>query len=126
MLQIDLCERRGSGYDRAVEAIEAMYLPPYKAENGTNFTRITLFPKKVFKTMTMQEKVLASYQHACLLYENGEELNNQTLRERFNLEKNKSSVASRIISETIACGLIKAASTENESKKFSTYIPFYG
>ena len=29
-----LCERRGSGYDRAVEAIEKMGLPGYQTESG--------------------------------------------------------------------------------------------
>lgn len=75
--------------------------------------------------MTPQEKVQACYQHACLLYENGEELNNQSLRERFDLDKNKSSVASRIIAEAVSDGLLKPADEENEAKKFSTYIPYY-
>ena len=126
MLQVDLCERRGSGFDRAVAGIEEMYLPPYKVENGSNFTRVNMFPKKAFKDMTPQEKVQACYQHACLLFENGEELNNQSLRERFDLDKNKSSVASRIIAEAVEEGLLKPADEENEAKKFSTYIPFYG
>lgn len=126
MLQVDLCERRGSGFDRAVAGIEEMCLPPYKVENGSNFTRVTMFPKKAFKDMTPQEKVQACYQHACLLFENGEELNNQSLRERFDLDKNKSSVASRIIAEAITEGLLKQADEENEAKKFSTYIPYYG
>ena len=126
MLQVDLCERRGSGFDRAVAGIEEMYLPPYKVENGSNYTRVTMFPKKAFKDMTPQEKVQACYQHACLLFENGEELNNQSLRERFDLDKNKSSVASRIIAEAVEEGLLKPADEENEAKKFSTYIPYYG
>ena len=125
MLQVDLCERRGSGFDRAVAGIEEMCLPPYKVENGSDFTRVTMFPKKAFKEMTPQEKVQACYQHACLLYENGEELNNQSLRERFDLDKNKSSVASRIIADAITEGLLKPADEENEAKKFSTYIPYY-
>ena len=126
MLQVDLCERRGSGYDRAVEGIESMCLPPYKVEAGENYTRVTIYQKKSFKEMTPKERLIACYQHACILFEKGEEMNNQSLRERFELDKNKSSVASRIIAEAVAKELLKPAHEENEAKKFSTYIPYYG
>ena len=46
--------------------------------------------------------------------------------ERFELSKNDSSVASRIISDTMEAGLIKPADIETASKKYMTYIPFYG
>ncbi len=51
--------------------------------------------------MTKQEKIEVCYQHACLMYEDNMAINNQSLRERFRLDKNKSSVAARIISDTI-------------------------
>lgn len=63
MFQLGICERRGSGIDRAIEAVE---------------------------------KISACYQHACLMYEDGE------------------------------AGLIKPADNETTSKKYLTYIPFYG
>jgi len=126
LLLIDICEKRGSGYDRAVEAIEAMNLPPYKTESGDKFTRVTLYPLKALKDMTQEEKIQACYQHTCLLYENNLTLTNQAVRERFGLEKNKNSVASRIISDTVERGLIIPANNENTSKKFTSYIPFYG
>jgi len=125
MLVIDMCERRGSGYDRAVGSIEAMFLPPYKAESGDNYTRITMYPKKKFNDMSQQDKLNACYQHACLLYENGQELSNTSLRERFNLDAHKSSVVSRVISDAITNNMIKPSTEGNQSKKFSTYIPFY-
>lgn len=126
MLQLGLCERRGSGIDRAVEALEKMFLPAYKAESGDDFTRITLYPQKAISAMTREERIEACYQHACLMYEDGEKINNQSVRERFELTKNDSSVASRIISDTMDAGLIKPADIETASKKYMTYIPFYG
>lgn len=93
MFQLGICERRGSGIDRAIEAVE---------------------------------KISACYQHACLMYEDGEAVNNQSVRERFELNKNDSSIASRIISDTVEAGLIKPADNETTSKKYLTYIPFYG
>jgi len=126
LLILNICERRGSGYDRAVEAIEAMNLPPYKVESGKNFTRLTLYPQKALRYMTQTEKIQACYQHACLLYEEGLELNNASLRKRLELDNKQSSVASRIISDTVNAGLIKVANEDIRSKKYATYIPYYG
>ena len=114
MFTLGVCERRGSGIDRAIAAVEEMFLPPVK------------FPQKSLKDMTKQEKISACYQHACLVYENGDRINNKSVRERFELSKNDSSVASRIISDTLESGLIKPADIETASKKYMTYIPYYG
>jgi len=126
MLQLDMCERRGSGYDRAVAAIEEMKLPAYKAQSGDDYTRVYLYPQKSLNDMTRDEKVTACYQHACLLYEDNKTLNNQAVRERFGLDKNKNSVASRIIADAVEQGLLKPFDEKNLSKKFTAYIPFYG
>lgn len=123
---LGICERRGSGIDRAVEAIEKMFLPAAKITKGENFTRVFLFPKKDLKNMTKSEKINACYQHTCLMYEDNKAINNQSIRERFNLDKNKSSVASRIIADTVEAGLIKLADADITSKKYATYIPYYG
>ena len=126
MLQLDMCERRGSGYDRAVAAIEEMLLPAYKVQSGDDYTRVFMFPMKALKDMTKEEKVIACYQHACLLYENNLNLTNQAVRERFGLDKNKSSVASRIIADTVERGFLKVSDEQNTSTKYVSYIPFYG
>ena len=85
-----------------------------------------MFPMKALKDMTKEEKVIACYQHACLLYENNLNLTNQAVRERFGLDKNKSSVASRIIADTVERGLLKVSDEQNTSTKYVSYIPFYG
>jgi len=126
MFTLGICERRGSGIDRAIAAVEKMYLPPVKFTKSEQHTRVFMYPQKSLKEMTKQEKISACYQHACLMYEDGEKINNQSVRERFELSKNDSSVASRIISDTMDAGLIKPADIETASKKYMTYIPFYG
>lgn len=123
---LGICERRGSGIDRAVEAIEKMFLPAAKITKGANFTRVFLYPRKKLSDMTKNEKIDACYQHACLMYEDNKAINNQSIRERFNLDKNKSSIASRIIADTLEAGLIKLADSNITSKKYATYIPYYG
>ena len=125
MLQLGLCERRGSGVDRAVEALEKMNLPAYKAESGDDFTRITLFPQKPMSDMTKEERIEACYQHCCLTYADNMTMNNQSLRERFGLNKNQGTIASHIISDTVSKGLIKSANPDSESRKYVSYIPFY-
>lgn len=125
MLQLGLCERRGSGVDRAVEALEKMNLPAYKAESGNDFMRISLFPKKSISDMTREERIDACYQHCCLTYADNLTMNNQSLRDRFGLNKNQGTIASHIISDTVSKGLIKPSNPDSESRKFVSYVPFY-
>lgn len=126
MFTLGICERRGSGIDRAIAAVEEMNLPPVKFTKSEQHTRVFMYPQKSLKDMTKQEKISACYQHACLVYEDGKRINNQSLRERFELSKNDSSIASRIISDTLEAGLIKPADIETASKKYMSYIPYYG
>lgn len=125
MLLLNLCERRGSGIDRAIEAVEKMLLPPVKFQTLDDYTRVSLFPQKPLNEMTKQEKISACYQHACLMWEDNVTINNQSIRERFGLNKNQSSVASRILSDAMDMKLVKPADEESASKKFSAYVPFY-
>lgn len=118
-------EGTGRGVDRAVEALEKMLLPAYKAESGDDFTRITLYPQKGISAMTREERIEACYQHCCLAYADNETMNNQSVRERFGLNKNQGTIASHIISDTLSKGLIKSANPESESRKFVSYVPFY-
>ncbi len=125
MLLLNLCERRGSGVDRAIEAVEKMFLPPVKFQTLDDYTRVTLFPQKSLSEMTKREKIMACYQHACLMFEDNVAISNQSIRDRFGLNKNQSSIASRILADAVEEKLIKPANEESLSKKFSTYVPFY-
>lgn len=125
LFTVHICERRGSGMDRAVAAIEKMRLPAYEAESGDFFTRLTLYPRKPLEQMSKEERIQACYQHTCLLYEDRQPCNNQSIRERFGLDKNRVATASHIISDTIAAGLIKTKVPEGMSKRYAIYIPFY-
>ena len=100
-----------------------------RRENPQKFEEIhhSKYYPKLYKGAKGQVPVTtACYQHACLIYEDGGSINNQSVRERFELSKNDSSIASRIISDTVDAGLIKPADIETASKKYMTYIPFYG
>jgi len=126
MLLLRFCEKRGSGIDYVIEEIEKYGLPPVEFTRSEQHTSVTLFPLKPFSKMTKEEKVMACYQHACLLYEDRKTINNQSVRERFGIDKNNSAVASRIIADTVETGFIKLSDKNNASKKFASYFPYYG
>ena len=104
---------------------EKMLLPAYKAESGTDLTRSTLYPQKKIDEMTREERIAACYQHCCLTYADNVPMNNQSLRERLGLNKNQGTIASHIIADTVAQGLIKTSKPNSDSRKFVTYVPFY-
>ena len=122
MLLLHLCERRGSGVDRAMEA---MLLPPVKFQNLEDYTRVTLYPQKPLTDMTKKERIEACYQHACLMWEDNNPINNQSVRDRFGLNKNQAPTATRILADTMEAGLIKTSDDDFVSRKYSIYVPFY-
>jgi predicted HTH transcriptional regulator len=125
LLLLRICERRGSGVDRAIAALEEALLPPPKFTKGENFTRVFIYAPQKLSAMSKADKIRACYQHCCLLNERNEVMTNQSVRERFEIEKQNYSTASRIISDTLEVGLIKVANPENESRKWASYIPNY-
>ena len=126
LFMLHICEKRGSGIDRAVAAIEEMVLPAVKFTKDEEHTRVFLYPQKSLKDMTKQEKIDACYQHACLMYEEDTPISNRSVRARFELNDHQSSVASRIIADTLDAGLLKLSDADISSRKYATYIPYYG
>jgi len=123
----DLCELRGSGVDRAIEAIEKAILPAPKFFKGDFYTKVTIYPKKTFAQMTKEDRIRACYQHCCLKYMENEKMTNQSFRKRIGIEDKNYSIASRIIKETVNSKLIKGYSPESLiNKKSVSYIPFWG
>ena len=61
MFLLGICEKRGSGIDRAIAAVEQMYLPAPKFTKSEQHTRVFLYPQKKFKDMTKDGKVSACY-----------------------------------------------------------------
>ena len=92
---------------------------------GDDFTRIIMFAPVPLTRMNIEDRVRASYQHACLHYVSNQPVNNQSIRKRFNISKNNVSFASKIIADSIDAGLIKPSDPSNSSKKFATYIPYW-
>ena len=126
MLLFGFCEKRGSGVDYAIESIEKHKLPAVKFSNEENFVCVTLQPEKHYLQMTQDERIMTCYQHACICFEDKKAITNQSVRERFGIDKRNTAVASRILTDTLSKGLIKLYDPSFLSKKFTSYIPYYG
>jgi predicted HTH transcriptional regulator len=71
------------------------------------------------------DRIRACYQHCVLKYVVRETMTNQTLRERFQLDESKSTIASQIITATTEAGMIKPDPTAGESRKYRRYLPIW-
>lgn len=118
MRQVGFCEELGSGIDRALLQISVFQLPAPKFEVGDDFTRITLYAKKL-NDMTSDDKIRACYQHAVLMWLENKRMTNESLRGRLGIEKHNYATASRIISETLGAKKIRKADKVNE------YMPIW-
>jgi len=123
--RLNICEERGSGVDRAIAAIETYQLPAPKFVRESDYTKVTMYSQRPLSKMDKEDRIRACYQHCCLQYVSNQTTNNQSVRGRFNISESNYPMASRIISDTIAGGLIKAADPDSSSKKHATYIPYW-
>jgi predicted HTH transcriptional regulator len=122
MRDLGLCEERGSGVDRAIDAIEEQALPPPLFEAGENTTSVTLFTTLTFAQMSKEERIRACYQHACLRVEKSSLMSNGSLRNRFGLHERQYPQVSAVIRETMEAGLIEPVDPEQPNRN-ARYVP---
>jgi len=125
MRRLGICEEKGSGVDKVIQAAEVYQLPAPDFRVGEVRTSVVLFAHKEFSDMDRNERVRATYQHCCLRYVMNERMTNQTLRDRFKLLENKTESVSRAIRDTVEAGKIKLADPEVSSLRYRSYIPFW-
>lgn len=124
MRRANHCEKRWSWVDRALEAIKTQKLPNPKIEKSSDFTRITLYRTRPISKLTNDEKAQAVYWHCVLVYvlEN-EAMTNDSVCERFWIEKQNSAIASRLIKLAKEGGKIKPFDPNSKTRKHAKYIP---
>jgi ATP-dependent DNA helicase RecG len=125
MRRVGICEERGSGIDKVIFQVELFQLPAPDFCVTEDHTKVTLFAHRGWSDMDQQDRIRACYQHACLCYASNEQMTNTSLRRRFGIEDKNYAIASRIIADTIAAGLIKPENPNNKSKKHAKYVPFW-
>lgn len=124
MRRLGLCEERGSGIDRALEAIEkeALPAPLFRVVEGS--TVAALYRPGSFAEMSKEGRVRACYQHACLRFEANEPMSNASFRKRLGLPDGQYPQVSLVIREAIDQGWIRPVD-EDQGKRNARYVPFY-
>lgn len=121
----NICEERGSGFEKAVIAIELYGLPPLKFEESENAFKVTLFSPRKFADMSYEERIEACYQHSIIMYFAEGGFKNTSLRKRFGMHDKQAAQISKLINDAIDAGKIKPKDPESISKKFSVYVPYW-
>jgi ATP-dependent DNA helicase RecG len=120
-----ICEEKGSGIDKVIEAAEVFQLPAPDFRVGTIHTTAILFAHQEFSDMSKSDRIRACYQHCCLLYVTNRRMSNQTLRDRFRFDESKNVLVSQVISATKDADLIKADYSVSNSTRYVRYLPFW-
>ena len=119
-----ICEERGTGFQKVVQAIELFGLPPLQITPHDTAFSVTLSAPRKFADMGSAERIEASYQHAVLQYLSSQTLTNTTLRERFKLHDKQRNSITNLISDAVDAGRIKRKDA-NSGNKFAEYIPYW-
>ena len=125
MRRMGICEERSSGIDRVIETAEDYQLPPPEFFEAHRRMLVRMFGPMPFESMGRDDRIRACYQHCALRWVMGEQMTNQSLRERFKLSKRKTANVSQIITATIDAGLIKPNGSNSKSRKYARYSPFW-
>lgn len=125
MRRMGVCEEQGKGIDRVISHAEVYQLPAPDFRVSQRHTTAVLFAHKSFDRMDGKERVRACFQHCVLRWMTNQKMNNQSLRERFNLPDGKTELVSAIIADAIREGRIKPDNPENMSRRYAKYIPYW-
>jgi len=123
MRRLKICEIRGSGIDRTIEAVEFLQLPAPKFENSDNAFKAYLYTYRPFEKLTTEEKLRALFQHIVLLSVQQQFATNESLRLRFGLGEKKTSTISKLVASAKELNLIKNFDQNSESKRYVKYVP---
>lgn len=125
MRRMGICEEKGSGVDKVIQAVEIYQLPAPDFRAGFKRFSVLLSALQDFENMDRNDRIRACYQHCCLKWVMSEPMTNQSLRDRFHLPESKSAIVSQIIALSIEAGAIKSDEKIGASRKFARYLPFW-
>jgi ATP-dependent DNA helicase RecG len=126
MRRFAICEEKGSGVDKVIQAIELHQLPAPDFRAGFKRFSVVLLAPRGFAAMERNDRIRACYQHCCLCYVLHRKMTNRSLRERFNLPSSRTDSVSQIIAATVAAGQIRLDEASAESRRYARYIPAWG
>lgn len=113
MRRMKFCEEQGTGLDKVIISVEFYQLPAPKFQELNEAMRVVLFAPRSFADMNVNERVRACYQHAIIKYLEGDKMKNNTLCERFGIEKKNAAQATKVINKALEMKVIKVADPEH-------------
>jgi len=125
MRRFAICEEKGSGIDKIIDAAEAYQLPAPDFRSTYRRTEVVLFGYSPFNQMDSDARVRACYQHCALQYVLRKRMTNRSLRLRFKLPESKSEAISRTIRDASKAGKIRIQHREQKSLRYRSYVPFW-
>lgn len=125
MRRMGACEEKSSGIDKVVGTVEAFQLPAPDFTTTHKRTVAIVYGHRQFDAMTRADRIRACYQHAALKHVMRQHMTNKSLRERFGLGDDKSTIVSQVIAAAIDEELIKPDQTVGDSKRLARYLPFW-
>lgn len=124
MRRLKLCEELGTGWDKIAISSEIYQLPAPRIELYEESTKVTLFARMPFNSISSEDKIWACYLHACVKHVQGEQLTNSSLRTRFGLQTSASGTISRLIKEAVSGKYIKPFDPTT-APRYMKYIPIW-
>jgi len=125
MRRFGICEEKGSGIDRVIDAAEVFQLPAPDFRGDLNRVNVTIHGPMRFDEMDRDDRIRACFQHCALKWVMSSHMTNTSLRERFRLPASRREAISQIIAATIATGQIKPDESVGGSRKYARYLPFW-
>lgn len=124
MRRLGMCEELGRGWDRMVISCELQRLPAPRIQVYEESTRVSLFSHFEFSNISTEDKLWATYLHACIRYVEGETLTNSSIRERFGLKDTSAGSVSRLLKEATSKEWIKPLDPTT-ARRYMKYLPFW-
>jgi ATP-dependent DNA helicase RecG len=120
--RIEVCEERGSGIDKIMQAIETHHnlLPAPQFDVLEKHTRVTLLGSKTFAKMSREERMMSCYFHACLKHLNKGYMTRSSLRQRLHCSDK---AAKQVINQTCEKALLRLANPE--ARRNLQYLPYW-
>ncbi len=125
MRRMGFGQDNGSGIVTVLTQCEAFQLPSPDFKVVQNQTIATLYAHQDFAQISRSERLRAVYQHCCLRYLTNQKMNNQAVRERFQIDERQMPIASQAIVDASRENLIKFDPSGQKSRKFACYVPYW-
>ena len=124
MRTLRICERVGTGIDKALAAMEKVHGAPiaHSVDDQDDATEAMILATRSYAKLSPELQELACYQHCLLRSLHHEPMTNVSFRKRFGLDASKRDDVSRLFKKMVDKKFIKR-SIHGHSNKHASYVP---